>query len=132
MKSCSIAGCNRLVYARGWCTKHYDRWRAHGDPLVLKRPDADHIRYQTDDGYIVVSAKGHPNAIRGNRILEHRLIMSKMLRRTLRSDEIVHHKNGIRNDNRPENLELWTKGHPTSQRVSDQVRWAKEILKRYG
>ena len=32
--SCSIDGCNQLAWARGWCRKHYARWRAHGDPAV--------------------------------------------------------------------------------------------------
>lgn len=30
---CSIAGCERLVECRGWCHKHYERWRTHGNPL---------------------------------------------------------------------------------------------------
>lgn len=40
-------------------------------------------------------------------------------------------KNGIRDDNRPENLELWTKSQPAGQRVVDLVAWAKEILDKY-
>lgn len=35
--ACKIDGCERRAQARGWCDKHYRRWRAHGDPLALKR-----------------------------------------------------------------------------------------------
>ena len=33
MKHCSIEDCEKRHYARGWCKRHYDRWRKHGDPL---------------------------------------------------------------------------------------------------
>lgn len=47
-------------------------------------------------------------------------------------DENVHHKNGDRKDNRPENLELWNTSQPSGQRVEDKLAFAKEIMRRYG
>ena len=66
-------------------------------------------------GYVWVKApKGHPNA-RGKSgwIMEHVLVMSTLLGRPLRKGEQVHHKNLIKSDNRPENLELWNTNQPT-------------------
>lgn len=82
-------------------------------------------------GYVHVYAPDHPKHSKDNYVLEHVLVMERGLGRYLYPGERVHHRNGIKTDNRPENLELWVKGHPYGQRPQDLVRWAKEILARY-
>lgn len=59
-------------------------------------------------GYVLILKKEHPFAGAGGYIFEHRLVMENHIGRYLNKDEIVHHKNGIKNDNRIENLELTT------------------------
>lgn len=75
------------------------------------------------DGYIIV-----PNP-RGGQTVQHRLIMEEYLKRPLNDYETIHHKNGIRTDNRIENLELWVKTHPAGSRIEDKIEWCKEFLR---
>lgn len=58
--------------------------------------------------------------------------MEKHVGRPLFQHETVHHKNGVRTDNRVENLELWSKSQPYGQRVEDKIAWAMVFLEQYG
>ena len=83
-------------------------------------------------GYRQITLKNHPNSRRCGTMFEHVLVMSNHLGRPIEKGETIHHKNGIRHDNRIENLELWSKSHPQGQRIEDKIAWCKEFLDFYG
>jgi|ERR1044072_733731 hypothetical protein len=132
-KKCEFDGCENKAIGK-LCNGHYQQARTHGienlKPLrkIAKRGEGT----INQDGYRKIYKPGHPNASAHGTILEHRYVMSEMLGRPLLDSESVHHKNGDRADNRPENLELWVKTQPAGQRPEDLLEWAYEIIKRYG
>jgi len=83
-------------------------------------------------GYVLLKVgANYPTAQNDGYILEHRYVMEQHLGRSLIKGENVHHKNGVRNDNRIENLELWSTSQPSGQRVEDKISWAVELLQFY-
>lgn len=129
-KSCSVDGCDKPWDARGLCNTHWRRWRKYGDPLVIRQEQDG--RSTTSNGYITVYRPGHPMAATSGYVLEHRLVMAEHLGRNLAPHELVHHKNGIKTDNRIENLELmeWgehSKHHGSGPRKIDADQQAQVI-----
>ena len=128
---CSIDDCDTPLWARGLCSKHYWRLQRTGttDNPKPRRNTAGRV---TNWGYRVLYMPEHPNANSAGEVFEHTLVMSQILGRALYPNENVHHKNGIKLDNRPENLELWASAQPRGQRVEDLLEFARGIIERYG
>lgn len=113
-------GCDHAHQAQGFCAKHYYRWKTYGDPLTLKtRENGAGYRGVNNNGYVVLK-------LRGQTVLEHRQVMEAQLGRKLYPFENVHHKNGIKTDNDPANLEVWVKVQPCGQRVEDLLSFLVE------
>lgn len=119
--------------AKGFCGMHYMRDKRGLDLIVRKyAPVGEAQPYLNKEGYVVIPYKhGHPNSWRNGRMFEHVFVMSEHLGRPLLPEENVHHINGVKDDNRIENLEVWSTSQPSGQRIADKVKWAKELLALY-
>tara|TARA_R110000868_G_scaffold32458_2_gene118053 strand:+ start:529 stop:1398 length:870 start_codon:yes stop_codon:yes gene_type:complete len=122
---------NNTDYCSAKCKKLAATRKRQGNPIKGARKHIHGSGHINAQGYKVLSSS-HPNASGRGQIMEHTLVMSNSLGRPLRKCETVHHRNGIRDDNRIENLELWSGSHPCGQRVEDKLAWCKEFLEIYG
>ena len=128
LNTCIIEGCPSNYVPQGslYCSAHLQRKRGVTNlpmnaPVQRSNPNGE---YKNPNGYVL--------RWDGTRsYLVHRKVMSDYLGRPLRENENVHHINGVRDDNRLENLELWIRPQPAGQRMTDVVAWAEEILETY-
>lgn len=122
--ACAYTGCDRTQHCKGLCAAHYQQQRKDQPlrPLKYKAPQGS--GNLTPEGYREVRHNGR-------RIRQHRLVMEVHLGRPLTANETVHHINGVRHDNRIENLELWASAQPPGQRIEDLVAFAMDILRDY-
>lgn len=139
---------DQKVIARGLCNSCYLWNRKNGtldNPLPYNPPGKGSgggrksfpigTRRRGDDGYVFIKMKADSTTKRRGWELEHRVVMESILDRSLLPEENVHHKNGIRDDNRPENLELWHEigKQPKGVRIRDLIdyiadHYADEML----
>lgn len=91
-------------------------------------------RLKTKQGYIKIYCPGHPYATKPRKkyVFEHRLVMEKHIGRYVLPGEVVHHKNGIKNDNRIENLELYSCNaeHLREDLKGRCPKWTEDGIKR--
>lgn len=125
---CKVVGCPKSGTAGyNLCSMHYGRFHKYGrvgpvDTFGVKKDQ---------DGYRINKTGYRLKTENGKNIYQHREVYEAYLGRKLESFENIHHINGVRDDNRIENLEMWVTTQPAGQRVQDLVKWAKEILQRY-
>jgi DNA-binding CsgD family transcriptional regulator len=126
---CSVEGCDALALARSWCNRHYLRWRKYGDPTYTKYRGSNPwvrslgygeappegvtpARYKNDQGYIRLRWRVGP--AQHVEVYEHRWVAGA------KPGEHVHHINGVKDDNRPENLEVLSpQAHRSEHREVD-------------
>lgn len=98
-------------------------WRAIRLGISLKPPPST---WAAGQGYLGMYDKTRKRGVR-----VHRKVVEQHLGRRLLPHEEVHHKNGQRDDNRLDNLELWSTSQPKGQRVTDKYEWAKAFVEQY-
>jgi len=130
-KLCLIEGCDGPAYTSNLCSKHYQRKesRARG---VRERVKGDPGKWRKNSKGYVLRERWSFECNRKVTEWQHRMVMEGAIGRALFAHEEVHHRNGMRDDNHLENLELWSTSQPKGQRIEDKIAWAKELLEQYG
>ena len=138
---CGIQGCQAASHSHGLCRTHASRRTTLSDPLPdipigempRRQGPTGKAKGWTTAGYRYVPVDPAERHLTGGAAYaaEHRLTMARHLGRALEKDENVHHRDGDRQNNTLENLELWSTAQPSGQRRADKVRFAMRVLRRY-
>lgn len=110
---CKVEGCGRPVHGLGLCTTHKSQqWLGildrEGNQVREKKNTRGSHRTVTKKGYVRLYLPENRRADMNGYVWEHIVVMEENLGRRLMPQELVHHRNGIRGDNSPGNLELRT------------------------
>ena len=122
---CAFPSCCNQIKRYNFCSEHSrrnqinGRWAEYGWSLLKTK----------DTGYVLLRRTAQDGTTQKK--AEHRLVVELDIGRELLAGENIHHINGVRDDNRIENLELWSTAQPAGQRIPDKVQWAKELLALY-
>ena len=128
-------GCDAIVHSREVCRlcykKLYYEEKERANRGAAKRDTHPLLTVIIDEstGYARIKVRNKQSAKDWDK--HHRYVMEQHLGRKLESFENVHHKNGVKHDNRIENLELWICSQPKGQRIPDLIEYAEWILKTY-
>lgn len=102
-KPCEVCGVTMSVTPSQVAAKRFCSRACHWASKRISGPGA---RIKRSDGYIAVYYPTHPDTTKSGMMQEHRLVAEQKYGRRILPTEHVHHLNGVRDDNRPENLEI--------------------------
>lgn len=134
-KTCSEKACDKpIVNHKSLCNGHRAQELKGLDKTPLRNskllPGEWGSWYTSSSGYVHRNGLG-PTGERVNQS-QHRHVMESYMGRKLKGIENVHHLNGIKDDNRIENLELWEVAQVSGQRVRDKILEAYRVFELYG